>query len=148
MKTPRERLLERHRAQEPKLDQIRATVLAQHLGARPVDAPRINPPPATPTASTLGSWLAAWLRQLGSLRPHLAGWAALWIAVVIMKWVTPEAAISPVAQANTPLPEQRLALAERRRMVAELQDGTPKADVEPKFAPRPRTERTPDQTEA
>src|SRR2546422_8499724 len=89
MKTPRELLLARHRAVEPKLDARRQRVIA-FLSSKAAVAPSSS----ADLLSDQGLWrsmvssrlavFSAWLRQL---RWHLAGMAAVWMSVAILNGI-------------------------------------------------------------
>ena len=132
MKTPRALLLARHRPAKAKLDGIRQKILAAHL-----------PSPAKQPAETLRApfQFRDLLRYLAPLRLHLAGLAATWLLIALIRLSTPTSESVQVVEA-TPSPEQVLALAEKRRLMAELMDlPMPTAVDRPKsFIPRPRSE--------
>ena len=68
MKTPRDLLLNRHRPALPKLDVIRRTVLAEHVGG-----------PALPDEAPAGFLAQAWFELFWSCRRAWIGLAAAWI---------------------------------------------------------------------
>lgn len=140
MKTPREILLARHRAAEPKLDQIRADTLAQ-LATRPeLKRPREQKFEAREIFPSLR--LAFGFVRV--LRPNVVGLGGVWLVILLFKLATPASSsgnfvrtpISPLAMQS--------ALAEQQRLLAELNEdveskirkATPKTD-----ATRPRSER-------
>ena len=147
MKTPRELLLSRHRAAEKKLDAIREQVVRQsalasrETGERAaiVSPPFRRDPPLYPPVSML---IRNWLDRLGSLRWHLAGLAAMWLLIGATKVATPGGGAAAEAKAASPLPEQLMAMAEKRKLLAELADSPapPPAETPKSFAPRPRSE--------
>lgn len=126
MKTPREILLEHHRAVTPRLDTIRRDVLG-----------------AANKQASGNSW--SWRDFLLSLRWHLAGMSATW-AVIIFLHVSPGhgsrmmTMVSPVQRAS---PQVILAsLRENRRQISEMiGNPTPDADKQKHFLPKPRSER-------
>lgn len=131
MKTPREILLEHHRAATPKLDAIRRDV----LGASDEPASR-------------NSW--SWRDFLWPLRWHLAGMSAIWVVIIFMHTgpgYAPRmmASVPPVKRAS---PQVVLAsLRENRRQISEMVGNpTPDADKQKHFLPKPRTERHDDTT--
>ncbi len=72
MKTPRELLLERHRAQSAALDQLRERVVSQELGEA-VARPRQNDAP---------NWLATLRGWLNFQRAAWGGFAAAWCVIL------------------------------------------------------------------
>jgi hypothetical protein len=128
MKTPREILLKRHEAAEPKLDAISARV------ARQME-------PATEPS------LFARVRDLLTL-PKL-GWSALaaaWVVIISLNFAWREASPSPAASvARAPRSETIEALREQKRIYAELINSGATADVEPRRStPRPHSARRPE----
>lgn len=139
MKTPREVLLEQHQAAEPKLDAIRERVVAGLAPDAPVGAKRM--PPVVPgRASALE---AGWRQLLWSLRWHLAGLSAAWLAVVALNIGSPSAPAPRLARQNEPSPQQLMAsLRENQRQLREL-IGAPAAESAPEAqtpAPSPRSQ--------
>lgn len=147
MKTPRQLLLERHRAAEDRLNAIRRRIITEHLSL----ANRENSPVANVSRLSRHDRLNArmsvvlndWLEAFKPLRLHIAGLVALWIVITAMKVSTPSVGPTRAAQTAAPSREQLLALAERRRLMAELIDSpAPQPTESPKpFTPRPRGER-------
>jgi hypothetical protein len=112
MKTPRQILLERHRAAQPKLDALRQRALT-HLGSPGLSASVREPDSAGVVAS-----LRALLRYL---RWHLAGLSALWFIVALLNLDSSSVPAVAVAKKNTPSPRQILkAMREHRRLLFEL----------------------------
>jgi hypothetical protein len=119
MKTPREILLQRHKAAEAYLDNARRIALAS-----------LEPP-------GLGETLRDWLL---SMRRHLAGLSAVWLAVLILNIASAPA--TPIVMAREPaLPARMIvaALLENRRELLELTDALPPVAV-PAAAPPRRSE--------
>jgi hypothetical protein len=105
MKTPKEILLQRHRAASPKLDAIRAGV----VGA-------ISGPPVPEPIS--------WQDMVQSLRWHLAGWGAAWVLVMILNNDHSFSAVGMTAGDESPPAQQIWAsLRERRRLLLEDNEG-------------------------
>ena len=125
MKTPRDILLEHHRAAAPKLDAIRRDV----LNAGREQAPR-------------DSWsLRAFL---WSLRWHLAGMSAIWLVIIFLNLSPGQgpqmmATVPPVKRVSPQI--VLLSLRENRRQIAEM-IGNPAPDVDKhkNFVPKPRSE--------
>ena len=104
MKTPREILLRQHQATTPKLDAIRAGVVAEL--ARP---PARKPFP--------GGELAR------SLRWHFAALSAAWVVVLILNIDPSPSPVAMIPRDKIPSPEQLWAsLQENRRLLLEYSD--------------------------
>ena len=139
MKTPREVLFEQHQAAEPKLDAIRERVVADLAPDAPVRANRM--PPVMPRrASALE---AGWRQLWWSLRWHLAGLSAVWLAVLALSIDQSPAPTREVARRSVPPSRQLLAaLRQNQRQLREL-IGAPAAEPAPepqKPAPSPRSQ--------
>jgi hypothetical protein len=118
MKTPRELLLQRHQAVEPKLDAVRRNALAAL--ARPGLA-------------------QSWRMFVLSLRWHLAGMSAVWIAVLLLNLGSPPGPTAVIAQDKIPTARVLLeALLENRRELLELTEMP--AASEPAALPPRRSE--------
>ena len=132
MKTPREILLRRHQAVEPKLDAIRREVVADTKVGLDRRASRNLISTVAPSS----------LRELIlSLRWHLAGMSAVWLVVAVLTADQSSAPSTVVAERSTPSSRQILiALQENRRLLLEMIE--PPA-VKPPSAPLPRSERQP-----
>jgi hypothetical protein len=118
MKTPKEILLQRHQAVEPKLNAIRRQTVATL--ARPGIA-------------------QTWREFIVSMRWHLAGIGAVWMAVLLLN--LDSAPRSAVVIAQDKIPSARVLLAallENRRELLEL-IGTPPV-AEPRVLPPRRSE--------
>ena len=132
MKTPREILLERHRAAEPNLDAIRQTVLDDV-----VDRSRRREEADSPIGSPVRLLTsAAKVREfLLSIRWHLAGLSVVWLAIAVLNVDHSSTPATTVAKQNAPSPRQILtALRENRRQLLELIGSS---ITEPTPAPRP-----------
>src|ERR1039458_8599338 len=131
MKTPREVLFGQHQAAEPKLDAIREKVVADLAP----DTPR--------RASALD---AGWRQFLWSLRWHLAGLSAAWLAVIVLSIDHAPAPAHGLAQREAPSPRQLLAaLRENQRQLRELIEA-PVAEAAPapqKPMPSPQSQAQP-----
>ena len=131
MKTPREILLARHQAAEPKLAAVRERALAALL----LDKSR---------AEAHGpDWLAACQEFFRIPRVAWGGLAAAWLVIFVLNTASRDTvAISsaPVQEAKRS-PETLQALREQKRLFAELvgSAGGPDADA-PRSVPRPRSE--------
>ena len=133
MKTPREILLARHQAVQPKLDALRREVLAE-MAAPQTTSPR----------KSVFTLLAEWLHLP---RPALAGFALVWGVIVLLNLLAPEVAPARVAAPSTMarLPEvSREDLRAQKRLFSELVGTAKDTDAEPpRFVPRPRGEAKP-----
>ena len=119
MKTPRELLLQRHQAVEPKLDAVRRNALAALAPSHP-----------------LASFAQSWRTFIFSLRWHLAGMGAVWMVVLVLN--VDSAPDSTVVIARHKIPPARVLLAallENRRELLELTE-TPAASEPPALPPR------------
>jgi hypothetical protein len=115
MKTPRELLLQRHQAIEPKLDAVRRNALAA------LERPGIA---------------QSWREFVFSIRWHLAGMSAVWIAVLLLNLGSAPGSTVVIAQDKTPSARVLLeALLKNRRELLELTEMP--AASEP-VAPLPR----------
>jgi hypothetical protein len=124
MKTPREILLRQHQAASPKLDAIRAEVVAG-----------LARPPAAETIS--------WRDMARSLRWHLAAWSAAWVVVMMLNIGHSPGAAAMIPRANIPPAQQIWAsLREHRRLLLEYNDA---AAVETSAPPGRRSEIEPQQ---
>jgi hypothetical protein len=119
MKTPREILLERHHAAAPKLDAIRAGVVAG-----------LARPAARETVS--------WRDFVRSLRWHFVALSAAWVVVAILNTDHSPGAMAKIPRDRIPTAQQLWAsLRESRRLLQEYSD-TPV--VEPVAVPGRRSE--------
>jgi hypothetical protein len=126
MRTPREILLRRHQAASPKLDAIRAEVVA-----------RVARPCAPETMS--------WREMALSLRWHLAAMSAAWVVVVLLNMDHSGNAAATVPSAAIPEPRQIWSsLREHRRLLLQYSDAPA---VEPPAVPGRRTDIKPRQAE-
>jgi hypothetical protein len=124
MNTPREILLRQHQAALPKLDAIRAGVVAAI----------VRPPAPEPIS---------WLQMARSLRWHLAAWGAAWVVVMIFNTDHSPGAVAMIPRDKIPAPQQIWAsLRESRRLLLELTDAPV---AEPFAAPVRRSEIEPQQ---
>jgi hypothetical protein len=118
MKTPRDILLQRHKAIEPKLDAIRRHTLAS------LERPGI--------VDSLREFVFA-------LRWHLAGLSAVWIAVLLLNIASAPDSRVVIARGKTPTAQVLLeALLKNRRELLELTEAP--ATGEPAALPPRRSE--------
>jgi len=119
MKTPREILLHQHQSAAPKLDAIRAGVVAG-----------LARPPARETVS--------WRDFARSLRWHFVALSAAWVAVLILNTDHSPGALAKIPRDKIPTPQQLWAsLRENRRLLQEYSDAPV---AEPVAAPGRRSE--------
>jgi hypothetical protein len=127
MKTPREILLRQHQAASPKLDAIRAEVVAE-----------IARPPAPESFS--------WREMARSLRWHLAAMSAAWVVVMILNIDHSPSAVAMIPRDKIPSPQQIWAsLRENRRLLLEYSEAP---SVEKAAVPGRRSEIEPKQVVA
>ena len=134
MKTPREILLARHQAAEPKLDAVRDRALAALLLDEST-VKRRGP-----------GWLAACREFFRIPRAAWGGLAAAWLVIIALNTASRDTVTissAPVQEAKRS-PETLQALREQKRLFAELVGfgGNHDADT-PRFVPRPRSESQP-----
>jgi hypothetical protein len=133
MKTPREVLLNRHRAAEPQLDSIREQAVAA----------------MSPKRRSRFAEIAESCREFFRV-PRIA-WAALaavWTIIIALNTASSETPAAPMTAAASPprrSPEMLQALREQKRLFAELVGaaGEKLESEAPRFVPRPRSERSP-----
>jgi hypothetical protein len=99
MRTPREVLLNRHRNAEPKLNEI-----WQRIAARPAVAP----------------YQLLWRELILPCRRIWAGLACAWVAIAVLNMISAEPAPKVASTSQRPSREDFQALAEQRRMLAQL----------------------------
>ena len=111
MKTPREVLLQQHQAAAPKLDALRANVVAGLAG-----------PPARETIS--------WREFARSLRWHFAGLSAAWVVVAVLNIDHSPSPVAMIPRDKIPTPQQLWAsLRESRRLLQEYSNDAPVAEA-------------------
>lgn len=133
MKTPREILLERHRAVAQKLDAIREAAVASIGDHRSADSPAVT------------DRRYNWRELFFSLRWHLAGMSAIWLAIAFLSL---NASHSPGLAASVPaqkIPSARIIMAslrENRRQLLELIQPPDARNTGPQslVLPRPRSQ--------
>lgn len=140
MKTPRQILLEHYRNAEPKLDRIRREVLSATL-----------PPARSATAHSAQDsphliiyWLSKmWLELLWSPRRVWAGFAGVWLVIILLNEVDArQAQIAAAKSASVPA-EVLLTWTAQQNLIAELVAQTDRREpgkLKPP-PPRPRGER-------
>ena len=139
MKRPREVLLERHRDARRSLDAVRRNALA----ALPAPGGANRPQPGRREGPLMRAVFKAWRELIWPSRRAWAGMAALWLAVLAAN-VEMRAASGPAPGVRSaPAREVARALAEQRRLLAELLSPVSPPPVEAaRPGPRPRSERS------
>ncbi len=141
MKTPREVLLGRHRAVEPRLDQIRRRVVAGI--ARPKTAPAWESP-MHDLPWPVAALLRPWRELVFANRVIWASLAAVWVVILALNLATREAEQPAEMRFSPPSPSQMLlALKQKQMLLTELAGmSEPAAGGRPEaILPRPRSER-------
>jgi hypothetical protein len=139
MKTPRDLLLEKHRAATAALDLVRMKALETAVRDPHPAGPRRFTSRASRLPANFISKLG--LELLWPCRRIWAGLAAVWVVIL---GVNASLSDKPRIVANNPppSPEVLMALREQRRVLAELIQTTPVEAVEPpRRGPQPRSER-------
>ena len=136
MKTPREILLARHRAVEPRLDAIRREVLAE----------KVTPACAGGSGALAAVWLnwpvVLWRELVWPCRRTWATLAAVWIALLIFNVSQRDKAELAALKLPPPSAKAIMAWRQQEKLLAELigSSGTGDAERQKIFLPKPRTE--------
>jgi hypothetical protein len=138
MKTPRDLLLARHQAANPKLDALRHAVVAD-LNRQGAKTRR----PAPRFAAACRGWLQqVWLELVWPCRRTWAGLAVVWVLLLLINVSQHDR--SPVVMArSSPPAAMMLTFRDQQKMLNDLfADHAPGPDVDrPRiFLPKPRTE--------
>jgi hypothetical protein len=138
MKTPREILLERHQAAEPKLDAIRVAV----VGELNNNETKEQSWAAVLVSSFLGCPQKLWRELILPSRRIWAGMAATWLAMFIVN-VSMHDNSQTVAMKSSPSPGMMMTFQQQERLLAELTEPHETRIAEPskKSIPQPRSER-------
>ena len=139
MKTPRELLLERHRAANAKLDRIRANALSTAFSRETHATPHHG---QVETRLLTRAALNVWEQLIWPCRFAWTGMAALWIVVLAINLSLSDGRTISQSARSAPTPAMLQAMEERRRLLVELIPPS----VAPEAAPppqklRPRSER-------
>ena len=134
MKTPREILIKRHQAIEPKLDAIRETAVASLDDRRTANSPVVT------------DRRYNWHELFFSLRWHLAGMSAAWLVAALLSL---NAGHSPGLAASAPaqkIPSAKIIMAslrENRRELLQMIQSPDARDAAPQrlIPPQPRSQR-------
>jgi hypothetical protein len=139
MKTPRELLLERHRAVDPKLDAIRREVVevAADVNRRKQPAREFTSTTALANAIRLSFWELIW-----PCRRTWTSLAAVWVALLIFNVSQRDKSELAARKLPPPSPEAIMAWRQQERLLAELIGPSAPGDAEQRkiFLPKPRTE--------
>ena len=136
MKTPRELILERHRAVEPKLAAIRAEDLAVAArSSRSYDARLAQV-----------SWLSSlaggfWREAILPWRRAWAGMALGWLVILTVNFSVGGVTMIPADKTQQPSAEVLAALRQQRRLMALLLEPLPTEAATPAEIPGKRSER-------
>jgi hypothetical protein len=138
MKTPRETLLARHKAIEPKLDDIRENAVAE-LNNNGTKARNILDTLAFFLANCPG---AVWRELIWPSRRIWAGLAVVWLVLLAANFSMRDH--SKIKTANSPpSPEVIMAFRQQQQLLSELigPDDPPVARPQRTYSPRPASER-------
>jgi hypothetical protein len=141
MKTPRDTLFERHRCTETKLDAIRQETLARITERNEEHHVRAHDRSAMQGGPSAPGW---WQDFLLSLRWHLAGLGAAWLAILLLN--VDRASGPPSAKAgahNISARQFMAAVQENRRQVRELSSPTGVETKPPVPGPRSSLQESP-----
>ena len=118
MKTPREFLLQRHQAAEPKLDALRQAALAS-LASTAASSPPAQSVPERKLRADAGCPGVSSLRVfLRSFRWHLAGMSAVWLLIALLNNEHSSPALAIAKQKDSSPRQILVALRENRRQMA------------------------------
>jgi hypothetical protein len=138
-KTPREILLERHRAAGGRLDAIRERVLVQELTATDAGAA----PGSQDIATTLARLpLRVWTELFWRCRRIWGGLAAAWLVIIVVNVQSLEEPSATQSGSGGASPAFWTFVVEQNRLLTELGDVAPTPPAQqPPPAPRPRSDR-------
>jgi hypothetical protein len=141
MKTPREILLERHRAIKPKLDAIRHSAVAAVCDRR-ISTDCVRERRSQTAATTILGII--WRELIFPCRRTWAVLAAVWVALFIFNVSQRDKSELAARKLPPPSPEAILAWRQQERLLAELIGPSTPGDAERRkiFLPKPRTEIT------
>jgi len=133
MRTPREILLERHRATTPKLDAIRREVVWE---GRRAAVPKFR------VADTATLPMLIWRELFWPCRRIWAGLAATWILIFVFNFSQRDPAELLARKSPPPSPEMILTFRQQERLLAELIGPNESQAIAPSkpFLPQPRSE--------
>ena len=140
MKTPREILLAQHRATEPRLDELRRTVVANELRHQNAKAQNRM---TSLWAAFREVPNALWRELVFPCRHIGAGLAAIWILIAAINISLGDHSPAPIKKSSNPA--KTMAFRDRREWLnVLLEDRSAPLTAEPPriFSPKPRTEIT------
>ncbi len=139
MKPPRDILLERHRAVEPKLDALRHTVLA---GLNHHEDTKTRSWTDNFVSLCLGGSNKLWRELIFPCRRTWTALAAVWMALFIFNVSQRDKVELAARKLPPPSPEAILAWRQQEKLLAELIGPSAPGDVDRRkiFLPKPRTE--------
>jgi len=138
MKTPREILLARHKAVEPKLDDIRENV-AEILNNKGAKRQKFS---GSLISFLLGSSNAIWRELIWPARRVWTGLAAVWILIFIANFSMRDR--SEIKMAKSPSsPQVIMAFRQQQQLLSELigPNEPPVTEAQKTYLPRPASER-------
>jgi hypothetical protein len=130
MKTPREILLERHRAAETKLDAIRENVVATAVSGADAVRPAAQSFP-------LRTALMLWRELVLPCRPIWAGVAAVWLVILALHLSTGTSPKMAAGQMAASGPDVLMTLREQKEILAEMTAPVAPPPVSPPPPARP-----------
>ena len=145
MKTPREILLARHQATNPKLDEIRHAVISeQACSSAAPESVKISPSPVG--SVRVGFFEKLWRELFWPCRRTWGGLAAAWLALLVFNHSqTQQTSSAIIAKSPAPAEEMRIAYREQRRVLEEIMGPqSPMPLAQPPRQPnlKPRSERS------
>ena len=130
MKTPREIILDRHRAAEEKLNAISAQDLAAYAQTSTIKEPD----------SSTGRLAARfWHEAIWPWRRAWAGFAAVWLGIVALHFASGDSPSSTISEAARANPQVIVVLEQQKQLLAQLL-GPVSAPKETRSQPAPRSE--------
>lgn len=141
MKTPREILLGRCKAVEPKLDEIRQDVVAG-LNIKGDAGRAARAAQSIPLSVFLGFPRVVWRELIWSSRIIWAGLAAVWLLIVAANFSMRDHSHANTAK-SVPSSEIIMAFHQQQQLLSELigPDDPPVAEAKKSYSPRPASER-------
>lgn len=138
MRTPREILLARHRAIEPKLDDIREDVVG-NLNNKDAKTQSLSDSLASCLVNCLG---VVWRELVMPSRGIWMGLAAVWILILAVNFSMRDDSGIRMAK-SPPTPEVIMAFRQQQQLLSELlgPDEPPVAQPKKMYSPRPASER-------
>lgn len=140
MKTPRQILLERHRAAETKLDRIRQEVVAQIQRSQRNDEAITSS--QTDDRRPPESFVARlWLELIWVNRGFWAGLSAVWLLIIALNQAAAEGVPTGPAGSMADVPAMLAIVQEQKRLALDLSEPVARPSLDtPVDRPRPRTD--------